>query len=257
MSSSQPRSALIAGASIAGPALAHWLSRYGWDVTVVERAPEPRTAGQNIDVRGVGAVVLERTGIKDAVASLRTGEVGASFIGPDGRVAGAFPAGGSGIDGATAELEILRGDLSRLLVERTEDSVEYVYGDSIVEVEDRGGRGGGGRGGAPDLATVHLASGATREVDVVVAADGLGSSTREVFGFRSQVRYIGLESSYFTIERAAEDDDWWRWFNLLGVPGLRSDRGATHPARAGQAPACRVRRRRVADATGPGRARRG
>ncbi len=28
---------LIAGASIAGPALAHWLARYGAQVTVVER----------------------------------------------------------------------------------------------------------------------------------------------------------------------------------------------------------------------------
>ncbi|HEX2283368.1 MAG TPA: NAD(P)-binding protein, partial [Mycobacterium sp.] len=30
---------LISGASIAGPVLAYWLARYGYDVTVVERAP--------------------------------------------------------------------------------------------------------------------------------------------------------------------------------------------------------------------------
>ena len=30
---------LISGASIAGPVLAYWLNRYGFDVTVVERAP--------------------------------------------------------------------------------------------------------------------------------------------------------------------------------------------------------------------------
>ena len=32
------RSVLISGASIARPALAYWLDRYGFDVTVVERA---------------------------------------------------------------------------------------------------------------------------------------------------------------------------------------------------------------------------
>ncbi|NAZ80792.1 FAD-binding monooxygenase [Kineococcus sp. R8] len=201
------RTALIAGASIAGPALAHWLSRYGWDVTVVERAPAPRTAGQNIDVRGVGAVVLERMGVRDAVAALRTGEVGASFIGPGGRVVGAFPADGSRVDGATAELEILRGDLSRVLVEPTAGQVEFVYGDRVVAVDDPGARG------TPERATVHLESGQTRRADVVVAADGLSSGTREVLGFRSGVRYIGLESSYFTIARTAQDDDWWRWYN--------------------------------------------
>ena len=32
------QSVLISGASIAGPALAYWLNRYGFAVTVVERA---------------------------------------------------------------------------------------------------------------------------------------------------------------------------------------------------------------------------
>ena len=39
---------LVAGASIAGPALAHWLHRWGAEVTVVERAPrsEERRVGK-------------------------------------------------------------------------------------------------------------------------------------------------------------------------------------------------------------------
>ena len=43
---------LVAGASIAGPALAHWLCRRGAEVTVVERAPELRPGGQAVDARG-------------------------------------------------------------------------------------------------------------------------------------------------------------------------------------------------------------
>lgn len=200
-----PRSALVAGGSIAGPALAHWLCRYGWDVTVVERAGTPRSAGQNVDVRGVGARVLERTGIRDAVLARRTGEVGTAFIGLDGRVAAAFPADGSDIDGATAELEVLRGDLSALLVEQTAGRVEFVYGDTVASVAEH-----------HDGVTVHLAGGASREVDVVVAADGLNSSTRAVLGLTAEVHHIGLETSYFTIPRTDADDDWWRWYNPGG-----------------------------------------
>lgn len=43
---------LISGASIAGPALAYWLHRYGFEVTVIERAPALRTGGYGVDIRG-------------------------------------------------------------------------------------------------------------------------------------------------------------------------------------------------------------
>jgi 2-polyprenyl-6-methoxyphenol hydroxylase-like FAD-dependent oxidoreductase len=56
---------LISGASIAGPALAFWLARYGADVTVVESAPALRTGGQLVDVRGTARGVLDRAGLDE------------------------------------------------------------------------------------------------------------------------------------------------------------------------------------------------
>src|SRR5262245_4420431 len=55
--------ALISGASIAGPTLAYWLHRYGWEVTVVEKAPAVRGGGYPIDVRGTALGVLDRMGV--------------------------------------------------------------------------------------------------------------------------------------------------------------------------------------------------
>ena len=52
------RRVLITGAGIAGPTLAYWLDRYGMEPTVLERAPELRLGGQNVDVRGAGRVVV-------------------------------------------------------------------------------------------------------------------------------------------------------------------------------------------------------
>ena len=43
---------LISGASIAGPALAYWLGRYGFSPTVVEIGPTLRTGGNPVDFRG-------------------------------------------------------------------------------------------------------------------------------------------------------------------------------------------------------------
>jgi len=65
-------SVLISGASIAGPALASWLHRYGFEVTVIERAAELRPGGQNVDVRGAGREVARRMGLEDAIRAATT-----------------------------------------------------------------------------------------------------------------------------------------------------------------------------------------
>ncbi|WP_221328534.1 FAD-dependent monooxygenase [Actinoplanes sp. L3-i22] len=132
---------LIAGASIAGPALAYWLDRYGWATTVVERAPEFRTGGQNIDVRGAAREVLRRAGIEDAVRAATTGELGTRFLSEHGKLIAEFPVQRSDTAGATAEVEILRGDLARILVDATAGRTEYRYGDEVTARRHRiGGR---------------------------------------------------------------------------------------------------------------------
>ena len=55
---------LISGASVAGPALAYWLHRYGFRPTVVERAPGLRDGGYAVDFRGDAHLsVLRQMGI--------------------------------------------------------------------------------------------------------------------------------------------------------------------------------------------------
>ncbi len=202
---------LISGASVAGPALAYWLHRYGYDTTVVERAPALRTGGQNVDVRGAGREVTRRMGIEDDIRAATTGEVGTRFIGPSGRVIAEFPAGTTDSGGATAELEVLRGDLAALLVAQTTADTEYRYGDRITAIHDDEGA---------DAVRVEFEHAPSEHFDVVVAADGIGSSTRRlVFGAEPTIRSLGLETTYATIPRTADDDDWWRWYS---APGGRS-----------------------------------
>lgn len=57
------RHVLISGASIAGPALAYWLSCYSFKPTVVEKAPALREGGYAIDIRGATQTVAARMGI--------------------------------------------------------------------------------------------------------------------------------------------------------------------------------------------------
>lgn len=181
---------LIAGASIAGPALAHWLRRRGADVTVVERAPELRPGGQAVDARGVTKEVIRRMGLDDAVRAARTETAGAYNVDADGQVLETFRADDDGGDGYISEIEILRGDLSRVLYDDTRDGVEYVFGDRISELTQDA-----------DGVDVVFESGDRRRFDLVVGADGLYSSLRAmVFGPHEQfVRHLGHGLAFYTV----------------------------------------------------------
>lgn len=210
---------MISGASIAGPTLAFWLRRYGLRPVVIERAGALRLGGQNVDVRGAARVVARRMGIEDDIRAATTGEQGLRFVDDRGRTRAEFPAGTSSSDGFTAELEILRGDLARILYDRTRDGTEYIFGDHITGLDEAG-----------DRVTVSFARGESRDFDLVIAADGIRSTTRAlVFGDEPQIRELGLYMAYFTIPRTSTDDAWWRWYNAPGgrTINLRPDNVGT------------------------------
>ncbi|MGN9782988.1 FAD-dependent monooxygenase [Nonomuraea sp. ZG12] len=169
---------LISGASIAGPALAYWLDRYGCDVTVVEKAPGLRTGGQAVDFKGATHLtVLERMGILEEVRRRQTGGTDQVIVDADGRRLAVMPGEFTGGD-----IEILRGDLSALLFERTAGTCEYVFGDSIASLTDTG-----------DGVRVTFDRAAPRTFDLVVGADGIHSNVRRLaFGpEESYVRFLG------------------------------------------------------------------
>ena len=190
---------LVTGASIAGPALAHWLFRRGAEVTVVERAPELRPGGQAVDARGVAREVIRRMGLDAAVRAARTETAGAYTVDEDGNVLETFRAEDDGGDGYISEIEILRGDLSRVLYDDTRDGVEYVFGDRIAELTQDA-----------DGVDVAFASGDRRRFDLVVGADGLHSALRAmVFGPRERfVRHLGLVLAFYSVPNEFGLDRW-------------------------------------------------
>src|SRR3712207_1970623 len=121
---------LISGAGIAGPALAYWLDRYGFRPTVVERAPAPRDGGYAVDFRGAAHLtVLDRMGILDEIRRHATGMGTMTYVDDRGRRLATIPA-----EILSGDVEILRGDLGRILYDRTRDGTEYVFGDSVTSI---------------------------------------------------------------------------------------------------------------------------
>jgi 2-polyprenyl-6-methoxyphenol hydroxylase-like FAD-dependent oxidoreductase len=196
--------AVISGASIAGLSAAFWLRRTGWEVTVIERAPAFRDGGQNVDVRGVGREVLRRMGLFDAVKAQNTTETGTVFVNADGTVRGELPSDDH--DGATAELEILRGDFARTILDHLPDGVDIRYGDTIEQVVD-----------GPATLAITTAAGHRLDADLLVIAEGVRSTTRDrLFPADVDRHELGITMVFGTIPRTPSDDDRWRWFTAVG-----------------------------------------
>ncbi|MFF0752548.1 FAD-dependent monooxygenase [Streptomyces sp. NPDC004267] len=179
------RDVLISGASVAGPVLAYWLRRHGFRPVVVERAPALRDGGYAVDFRGEAHLsVLRRMGVLDALEAVRTGNGSMSYVNAAGRPQATLPA-----DLFAGDLEILRGDLARVLYDATKDDTEYVFGDSIASLAED-----------PDGVTVTFERGAPRRFGLVIGADGLHSNTRRLaFGPEERfVQHLGVYCAIFT-----------------------------------------------------------
>ncbi|MEV7801351.1 FAD-dependent monooxygenase [Microbispora sp. NPDC088329] len=180
---------LISGGSVAGLTLAFWLREHGFAVTVVERAPSPRDGGYKIDIRGAALDVVARMGLLEEVRRHSTDMRVARFVDARGRQTGTMSAdlfGGREGD----DVEIMRGDLTRLLHAAIGDTVEYVFDDSVTALRE-----------TADGVRVTFANSSPRTFDLVVGADGLHSNVRAL-AFGEESRYVhdlGHHISIFTV----------------------------------------------------------
>lgn len=155
---------LISGASVAGPVLAYWLDRYGFEVTVVERAPTLRkTGGHAVDLFRPAMQIVTKMGVLDAVRAKVTGTE-TLVIHREGHKPLTVDLRKVYTAVSDDHVEIMRDDLSEIFYDATRDSVEYVFADSIVSISDDG--------------EVTFERGPSRRFDVVVGADGLHSNVR-------------------------------------------------------------------------------
>ncbi|GBQ27730.1 2-polyprenyl-6-methoxyphenol hydroxylase [Gluconacetobacter sacchari DSM 12717] len=164
------RSVLVSGASIAGPALAYWLDRHGFAVTVVERAPTIRTGGYPIDVRGTAIDVVERMGLLPQIRAAHIASRAMNFVDGQGRVIGSVPIYEAIGSDSARDVELPRGTLASLLHDATRNgTIAYRFNDSIDSLHDDG-----------QGIDVGFASGRRARYDVVIGADGLHSRTRRL-----------------------------------------------------------------------------
>ncbi len=212
------KSILISGASVAGPALAFWLHRYGFQPTIVERAPAVRQGGYAIDFRGASMRVLERMGLLPAIRQKQTRIGAITIVDRNNRKVASMP------DGFTSgELEIMRGDLANILHDATRATCDYIFDDSIATIEE-----------TESGVNVEFERGRPRTFDLVVGADGLHSKVRSVvFGDENRfARYLGYYVSIFTTPNYLNLDHAGLYYGTLGKKVGIFSGGDTQEAKA-------------------------
>lgn len=176
------RRVLIQGAGIAGPALALALESSEWQVTVVERAAALRQGGQAVDFRGpVHRDALERLGLWEPIHERKTPGNELWQLRRDGQPLAKIPP-----VMISGDVEIVRGDLSALLVERSPHA-RYVFGDSIAAIDD-----------SANEARVTFASSKVESFDLVIGADGLHSAVRGLVFDNAEVQHEGYRLAIFS-----------------------------------------------------------
>ena len=165
------RKVLIIGGGFSGMAAAIQMRKAGIDVDLVEIDPNWRPEGAGITVNGPTLRALETIGVFDEFARRGFTSSGVDLFTPTGQKIGEIPTpkvAGSDVPGGGG---IMRPELGRILADATRGSdVSVRVGCTYTAIEQTG-----------DQVTVAFTDGTTDTYDLVVAADGVHSKTRERF----------------------------------------------------------------------------
>lgn len=181
----------INGAGVAGPALAFWLLKGGHEVLLVEQASEIRRGGYVIDFWGLGYDIADKMGLIPRIRELGYQMKEVRFVDEEGRTCGGFSVDVFGRMTNDRFTSVRRSDLASTIYDAVSDRIETIFGDSIASIEEAG-----------DGVRLGFDHAASRDVDLVIGADGLHSRVREiVFGPESQFeKQIGYHVAAFEVD---------------------------------------------------------
>ena len=179
----------ISGAGVAGPTLAYWLHRLGHEPTMIEVAPRFRRGGYVIDFWGAGYEVAQRMGLEDELLSSGYAVDAIRMVKANGTTAARLDAEVFRRVTAGRFTSLPRGELAHAIYRLVEQSVETIFGDQIISVDE-----------TPDYVRLGFQHRSAREFDLLIGADGLHSAVRRlIFADLAGEVYLGCGIAAFEV----------------------------------------------------------
>lgn len=184
---------LIVGASVAGPVAAHWLSAFGFNVSMIDRHRQIAAGGGHaVDLYAGALDICRRMGIEDDLRAKSMDAQTMKIRLPGGRQ---LTADAQGLFASMSDrhLEIMRDDLSSRLRSRIEEKCRWGIGLVSARQDSDG-------------VTCTLRETATgrefdERYDVVIGADGLHSATRRATMARAPEVFLGRHFAIASVPR--------------------------------------------------------
>ena len=200
--------ALVVGAGVAGLASAIALARAGWNVEVVERAPELRPVGAALGLWSNAMEGLRRLGVAERIGR---------EAGPIRRMLLATRDGRALLDRPVADAFLATRALVQAALLDALAGVPVTFGVEAVALA------------SADRGEALFADGTRRGADLLVAADGIRSALAgEVVGGGATYRgYAGVVALSDPVEGAGPDGllgEWWGRHERFGVGDLGGGR---------------------------------
>ena len=204
------RRVLVVGGGIGGLTAAIALRRHGHAVEVVEVRDTWEVTGWGLSLTGPALRTLDTLGLADPLIALGSGITTIATCGADGEVLAEVDLPRLLGPGRPSQVGIARPELARMLRESATDAGAVLHTSStIAALADRG-----------DHALATLSDGTTREVDLVVVADGVASPTRALLGIDAARTYTGQMVWRAIVPRPGWADRLFTFFGPADNAGL-------------------------------------
>lgn len=158
---------LVVGAGVAGLAVCYWLKKFGYSPILVEKSDFLRTGGHAVDIRSPAVDIIKKMGIYEKIFDMRTQIENRYHVGAENNIIMESHGECSGFNHGD-DVEIVRGDLLGILMDSIKDTTCY-FGQTITQIEQHG-----------ENVEITFKDGRTEDYDLVIGADGLHSSTRQM-----------------------------------------------------------------------------
>ncbi|MEU8651290.1 FAD-dependent oxidoreductase [Streptomyces sp. NPDC048737] len=177
------RTVLVVGGGAAGNAVTILLRRAGLAVDLIEARDDwNATAGSGITLQGNALRVLRELGVWEQVEASGFGFGSVGITAPDGTVLHVAHDIRTGGDDLPATVGMQRPRLQQILIDAVRACGASVRLGTTAEILDQDADG----------VSVRLSDGTENRYDLVIAADGLGSTTRAAIGVTDKPEPTGM-----------------------------------------------------------------